>query len=227
MNHEKIYLYKPLSGGSTKFPSEYTISSTGASIKMLAEKLNSDYLTSNYDLDFSILVLFFNELASSAKGRDVLGDSFSFEKIVSELKIDISKEYLEQLDKNVKKNASLFNEISLTKLKECTKMAEDSFLFILRECLTTYPNIAKNIKLAQEQSKLLQQIKNHLACNKLDVYLRPVFGKVMQELYSSFERTLLEKCKYSNSKISEKESIRNVCLEKSVNRIIECLNSEE
>ena len=106
-------------------------------------------------------------------------------------------------------------------------MAEDSFLFILRECLTTYPNIAKNIKLAQEQSKLLQQIKNHLACNKLDVYLRPVFGKVMQELYSSFERTLLEKCKYSNSKISEKESIRNVCLEKSVNRIIECLNSEE
>ena len=226
MEHEKIYLYKPLSGISTEFPSEYTISSTGESIEMLAGQLSNAYLASNYDLDFSILVLFFNELASSAKGRDVLGDSFSFKTIVSKLKVDFSKEYLLQLDKDVK-NSSLFNEISLTKLKECAKMAEDSFLFILRECLTTYSKIGNNIKLAQEQSKLLQQIKNHLACNKLDVYLRPVFGKVMQELYSSFERTLLEKCKYSNSKISEKESIRNVCLEKSVNRIIECLNSEE
>lgn len=226
MNHEKIYLYKPLSGGSTKFPSEYTISSTGASIKMLAEKLNSDYLTSNYDLDFSILVLFFNELASSAKGRDVLGESFSFKTIVSKLKVDFSKEYLLQLDKDAE-NSSLFNEILLDKLKECSKIAEDSFLFILRESLTTYPNIGNNIKLAQEQSKLLQQIKNHFVSNKLDVYLQPVFGKVMQELYSSFERTLLEKCKYPNSKISEKKSIRNVCLGKSVNRIIECLNSED
>lgn len=226
MNHEKIYLYKPLSGISTKFPSEYTISSTGESIEMLAGKLSNAYLTSNYDLDFSILVLFFNELASSAKGRDVLGDSFSFKTIVSKLKVDFSKEYLLQLDKDVK-NSSLFNEISLTKLKECTKIAENSFLFILRECLTTYSKIGNNIKLAQEQSKLLQQIKKHLVSNKLDVYLCPLFGKVMQKLYSSFERTLLEKCKYSNSKISEKESIRNVCLEKSVNRIIECLNSED
>lgn len=223
MEHEKIYLYKP----STKFPSEYTISSTGESIEMLAGKLSNAYLASNYDLDFSILVLFFNELASSAKGRDVLGDSFSFEKIISKLKIDFSKEYLVQLDKDVKENSSLIDDISQLKLKECADIAEKVFLFILRECLTTYPNIGNNIKLAQEQSKLLQQIKNHFVSNKLDVYLQPVFGKVMQELYSSFERTLLEKCKYSNSKISEKERISNVCLEKSVAQIIECVNSED
>ena len=144
MEFEKVYLYAPLHDESFNLPTEYVVSSTGCTIEMLLEELTEKYFASNCGVDFSIILLFFNELALSDNGQDALGDSFSLKLIVSELKCDFKHFYLNLLKDNVEHNLLKLDDETLTRLKKCSDIVEKTFLFILRNCLILYSNIDKD-----------------------------------------------------------------------------------
>ena len=223
MEFEKVYLYAPLHDESFNLPTEYVVSSTGGTIEMLLEELTEKYFASNCGVDFSIILLFFNELALSDNGQDALGDSFSLKLIVSELKCDFKHFYLNLLKDNVEHNLLKLDDETLTRLKKCSDIVEKTFLFILRNCLISYPKI-DNEKMTGLQSELFKEIQNFLR-KQIDEELLRAYVGIMRELYNHFEKRVLLKCKYSEEDVAEKEE--NIGLEKSLEFLANCVSFKE
>ena len=223
MEFEKVYLYAPLQERLFDLPTEYAISSTGNTIEMLLDQLTEKYLVSDYGLDFSIILLFFNELTLSDNGQDALGDSFSLKIIVSELKLDFKHFYLKLLSDNIEHNLLKLDDDTLIRLKTCADIVEKTFLYILRNSLILYPKI-DNEKMINLQSELFKEIQNFLR-KQVDEKSLYAFVGIMRELYNYFEKRVLLKCKYSEEDFAEKEI--KVEFEKSLKVLANCLNTEE
>ncbi len=219
MEAKKVYLYSPTPRLFSGVSTEYTLSSAGVPIDALLKKIEDEYRESDYNLDRSILLLFFSELVLSDKRNGILGDCFSFSQIVSDLKYDFKQSFLEQLEKDIERNLLRIDDNSINKLKESSNIVEQAFLFTVRNVLAARLNISSD-KWDRAQSELFLKIQTFLKKHISECLLKAFVG-IFSDVFSQFERKLLLKCKYTEERISEKQS-KNIALIESLLKLVNC-----
>ena len=96
-----IFFYEPCKESLLGLPQElqHSKSASGKSIEMLYDDIKKEYLHSNYEINETLLVLFFDALLLSKRKHDVLGKIFSPRIFVEQIKPRITPEFKEKIKK--------------------------------------------------------------------------------------------------------------------------------
>lgn len=195
-----IFFYEPCKESLLGLPQElqHSKSASGKSIEMLYDDIKKEYLHSNYEINETLLVLFFDALLLSKRKHDVLGKIFSPRIFVKQIKPRITPEFKEKIKKeNLEKelNKSLRDE-DVEIINNASELLPLIYLLTTRKVLQMFLNSTLPSAFERAQDDLWNRIQNRIKEIFKTSDLLMVFVGMIHSEFIDYYKGILSLCGY-------------------------------